>query len=98
MAAGPDLFVYVELSTLLDLLGAALFLFAFATGVRLLLVKASGVIRRAVGADDVIVLLAGPGPASWRAYWAMELTFRCRVVIAGAVGLLFVIMDVVGRA
>jgi hypothetical protein len=45
VTAGPEVFAAVELTTLLDLLGVALFLIAFSVGARLLFVRAGSFIR-----------------------------------------------------
>jgi hypothetical protein len=43
--AGPNLFAAVEMSTLLDILGAALFWMAFVAGAQLLAIRAGGFLR-----------------------------------------------------
>ncbi len=96
LVAGPDLFVYVELSTLLDLLGAALFLFVFAMGFRLLLTDVAAQLRSAFVPENLVLMATSPAPNSWRIFWAGVITFRalriCMIiaVILAELGLLLV--------
>ena len=73
IAGAPEYFVYIELSTLLDLLGAALFLFAFAMGLWLLLITLVRTMRRAIAPSNLVELVIGP-----RAISAAVIAFRFR--------------------
>jgi hypothetical protein len=55
--AGPDLFALVELTTLLDLLGATLFVIAFAAGFRLAGVAALKSLRRLLVPPEYLMLI-----------------------------------------
>lgn len=76
MFVGPDLLVYIELSTMLDVLGAALFLFAFAVGFKLLLLSLARQLRSALALEDLVLLATCPGPESSRAFWVGLIAFR----------------------
>ena len=76
VACGPDVFAYFELSALLDMLGVALFLLCFLSGVRLLLSNVGGYMQRAVGGPELVSLMSAPGPTQWRIYWGGLLTLR----------------------
>lgn len=69
IVAGPDLFVYLELSTVLDLLGVALFLFAFAVGFRLLLLSLWQQVRSAFAPEDLVLLATCSAPNPLRVFW-----------------------------
>ena len=88
LVAGPDLFVYVELSTVLDLLGAALFLFAFAMGFRLLLSSLATRLRSAFAHEDMVLLATCPAPNPLRILWIGIVAYRgLRLCVATAVSL-----------
>lgn len=73
---GPDLFLYIELSTMLDVLGAALFLFAFAVGFKILFLSLARQLRSVFAPEDLVLLATLPGPKSPRAFWAGLIAFR----------------------
>jgi hypothetical protein len=101
IVAGPDLFVYVELSTILDLLGAALFLFAFAMGFRLLLLSTASQLRFIFASEDLILLARCPAPNPLRAIWIGLIALRAfRVCVAIAIsllGLALILVSILGR-
>ena len=76
MFVGPDLLVYIELSTMLDVLGAALFLFAFAVGFKLLFLSLARQLRFVFAPEDLVLLATLPGPKSPRACWIGLIAFR----------------------
>jgi hypothetical protein len=55
---GPEVFAVIELTTLLELLGATLFLFAFATSFKVLALSVLGLLRRALLPSEYIAMLS----------------------------------------
>jgi hypothetical protein len=62
LLVGPDLFAYVELSTLLELLGSTLFLVAFAVGYRMLGVAVLKWLHRLLVPAECSVLIGSRRP------------------------------------
>jgi len=79
LIAGPDLFAFVELTTIFEILGAALFLLSFAVGFRMLGVAALDSLRRFFLPVEYVALLNMRGIPSARFLGAL-LLFRisCR--------------------
>jgi len=67
----PEFFAMVELTTLLDLLGATLFVIAFAAGLRLLGITALHRLKRLVVPPEASMLLAIRGRPSAVAFGAL---------------------------
>jgi hypothetical protein len=64
LLVGPDLFAFVELTTLLDLYGATLFLFAFMVGFEVLGMNALQRLRRVVVPDECATLFGTRVPSA----------------------------------
>lgn len=63
LAAGPEIFAAIELTVLLELFGATLFLTAFHSGLRLLFIDALAIARRMfLPAMPLLVIRYGRGP------------------------------------
>jgi hypothetical protein len=79
LLAGPDIFVAVELTTILELLGATLFLLTFAVGFRMLGLAALEWLRKFLLPVEYVALIKMSGKPSARIYGAF-LIFRinCR--------------------
>jgi hypothetical protein len=76
IVVGPDLLAYIELSAMLDFLGAALFLFAFAVAIKVLLLSLARRLRSAVAPEDLVLLAAWPSQKSGRAFWVGLVALR----------------------
>jgi hypothetical protein len=76
LLAGPDIFVAVELTTILELLGATLFLLTFAVGFRMLGVAALEWLRKFLLPVEYVALIKMHGKPSARIYGAFLI---CRI-------------------
>jgi len=72
LACGPELFAVIELTTLLELLGATLFLFAFATSFKLLAFSMLDCLRKALLPREYTTLV---GMRAWPSAAAAGLFF-----------------------
>jgi len=57
LVAGPDLIAYIELSTLLDILGTSLFIFMFAVGMQIYVIEIRRWVDRCIITDSGAALL-----------------------------------------
>src|SRR5215471_5061260 len=64
LVAGPDLFAFVELTTLLEVLGATLFVIAFAVGFKLLGIRVLDWLRRLLVPEEYSMLIRMRGRPS----------------------------------
>lgn len=74
---GPDLFAFVELATVLELLGAAMFVLAFAAAYKLLAASALDWLRRLLMPADCVWLIEIRGAPSATIAGAMLITKSC---------------------
>jgi hypothetical protein len=79
LIAGPDIFVAAELTTILELFGAALFLLTFAVGLRMLGLAALEWLRPLLLPDEYVALIKMRGIPFARIYGAF-LVFRINCV------------------
>jgi hypothetical protein len=89
LAAGPEVFAAMEMTTLLELLGASLFMTAFAAGARLALMRLWGAIGRVVlPAPQLVIIHSGasaPVKAAALIYVSAHVTWCLAfVIIVGA--------------
>src|SRR5438046_9218760 len=76
---GPEVFAVIELTTLLELLGATLFLFAFGTSFKLLALSMVGGLRKALLPSECTALI------SMRAWPSAVALGFCLILLNGVV-------------
>jgi len=76
LLAGPDIFVAVELTTILELLGATLFLLTFAVGLRMLGIATLDWLRMFLLPVEYVALIRMRGQPAVRIYGAFLI---CRI-------------------
>lgn len=79
--AGPDLFAFVELSTLLELLGAAMFIVAFSAGYRLVAATWLERLRGLLLPAEFAWLLAIPGRPSAKVFGSLFVARNALVLL-----------------
>jgi hypothetical protein len=87
LLAGPDIFAATELTTILELVGAAMFLLAFGVGVELLGLAAFEWLRRVLLPVDYVTLIRLRGKPSSMIYGALLICRHGLVLVCLGVGL-----------
>jgi hypothetical protein len=80
--AGPDLFAATELTTLLDLLGATLFLLAYISGFKLLGISFLHGLRRLFVPNEYLMLIGLRGQPYAIACGLLFLTAHCAILLS----------------
>lgn len=91
LAAGPEVFAAMEMTTLLEMLGASLFLTAYAAGVKLKAIQAYHVLHSIVLPGAQVAVIRSNAPASWKALAFISVLTHAAwclsaIMVAGAYG------------
>ena len=82
LVAGPDIFALTELTTLLELLGATLFVLAYLSGFRLLGVSMIGALQSLFLPREYLMLIGISGRPIAIAWGVVFLTAHCLLVVS----------------
>lgn len=82
LVAGPDVFAFTELSTLLELFGATLFVLAYLSGFKLLGVSLLSGLRRVVMPREYLMLVGMRGRPAAVAWGVFFLAAHCLMLVS----------------
>ena len=82
LVAGPDVFAFAELSTLLELLGATLFVLAYLSGFELLGISLLSGLRRVLMPREYLMLVEMRGRPATVAWGVFFLAAHCLMLVS----------------